>query len=131
MCENCKSTDEAQARRAELEAAATACQQHHTPENRERLLKANRAVWNIHNDYIFDQARQRIEELRAQGGVQAPYIVHVDEQPVYQAGTKKSTLNLSMQRIVARAPWGDTYSAQDAEDGCVPSEASFVEGVEG
>ncbi len=36
-----------------------------------------------------------------------------------------------MNRIVAVAPWGDTYSAQDAEDGCIPSEASFVEGIEG
>jgi hypothetical protein len=131
MCQNCKSTPEAIARRTELEAAATLCQQHHTPENRERLLKANRAVWNIHNDYIFDQARQHIEEQRAQGGVQAPYIVHIDEQPVYQAGAKKSTPNLNMNRIVARAPWGDTYSAQDAEDGCVPSEAWEVEGIEG
>lgn len=32
-----------------------------------------------------------------------------------------------MQRIVARAPWGDTYTAQDAENGCIPSEAYYVE----
>lgn len=35
-----------------------------------------------------------------------------------------------MRRIVARAPWGDTYSAMDAENGCVPSEAYEVEVVE-
>ena len=129
MCQNCKSTPEAQARRAELEAASTLCQRHHTPENRERLRLANRAVWNIHNDYIFDQARQRNEELRAQG-IQPIYLTHADKQPDRQA-TTPAPHNLSMNRIVAVAPWGDTYSAQDAEDGCVPSEASFVEGVEG
>ncbi len=37
----------------------------------------------------------------------------------------------NMNRIVARAPWGDTYSAQDAEDGRVPSEAYEVEEIEG
>lgn len=36
-----------------------------------------------------------------------------------------------MSRIVARAPWGDTYSAQDAEDGYIPSEAYEVEVIEG
>lgn len=36
----------------------------------------------------------------------------------------------SMGRIVARAPQGDdTYTAQDAENGCIPSEAVYVEEV--
>jgi acyl carrier protein phosphodiesterase len=129
MCTNCKSTEEAQARHAELEAAASLCQRHHTPENRERLRKANRAVWNIHNDYIFAQARERNEELRAQG-VTPLYITHADKQPDSHASTTPAR-NCNMNRIVAVAPWGDTYSAQDAEDGCVPSEALFVEEVEG
>ncbi len=129
MCNNCKSTPEAIARRAELEAAANLCQQQHTPENRERLLKANRAVWNIHNDYVFDQARRRNEEMRAQG-YKPLYLTHADKAD-RQAATP-APRNQNMNRIVAVAPWGDdTYSAQDAEDGCVPSEALFVEGVEG
>ena len=33
----------------------------------------------------------------------------------------------NMQRIVARAPWGDTYTAQDAEDGHIPSEAYYMD----
>jgi len=37
----------------------------------------------------------------------------------------------NMSRIVAVAPWGDTYTAWDAEDGCVPSEAWDAEEVEG
>ncbi len=129
MCNNCKSTPEAQSRRAELEASANLCRRHHTPENRERLLKANRAVWNIHNDYVFAQARQRNKELRAQG-IQPLYLTHADKQPERQTGTE-IVRNRSMSRIVAVAPWGDTYSAQNAEDGCIPSEASFVEEIEG
>ena len=127
MCQNCKSTPEAAARRAELEAAANLCQQHHTPENVERLRVANRAAWNIHNDYIFSQARERNEELRARG-VTPLYLTHADKADRRVA--TPAPLNLSMNRIVAVAPWGDTYTAQDAEDGCVPSEASFIEGVE-
>ncbi len=30
-------------------------------------------------------------------------------------------------RIIAIAPWGDTYTAEDIENGCMPLEARFVD----
>ena len=129
MCQHCKNTPEAIARRTELDAAANTFQQHHTPENRERLYIANRAVWSIHHDYVFDQERQRNAEMQARG-IKPVYITHSDPQTV-QPERQQVTQSQNMNRIVSVAPWGDTYSAQDAEDGCIPSEASFVEGVEG
>jgi hypothetical protein len=131
MCNNCKSTPEATARRAELETAANLCQRQHTTENRERLRMANRAVWNIHNDYVFAQTRERNEELRAQG-VTPLSITHADKQPDSQVSATPAPCNLNMNRIVAVASWGDdTYTAEDAENGCIPSDARFVEGAEG
>ena len=83
MCKACYNSEMGQARRKEDKEASLALRQqkfkgYGDPEYlaaRQRSIDAGKAMQQLHNDYIFAMARERV-----QAGIVEPYIVHEDKR---------------------------------------------------